>query len=69
MEKLNIDDAFVMEIVVDKINEMIDKLMEMDERLSKRISNHWKYHRYLSKRIELVEDKLGIKQDDTGQDK
>lgn len=45
MEKLTYEDAFVMEIVVNKINEIITRLDELEDRLDGRISAHWKYHR------------------------
>ncbi len=44
-EKLTLEDAYVMELVVNKINEIIDRLDEMENRLDGRIDNHWKYHR------------------------
>ena len=60
MEKLSYNDAFVMEIVVDKINEIIDYVEKTEEILYGRIDAHWKYHRYLNKRIEEMEKILGI---------
>jgi len=44
-EKLTLEDAYVMELVVNKINELIDRLDEMENRIDGRIDNHWKYHR------------------------
>lgn len=44
-EKLTLEDAYVMELVVNKINELIDRVDDMESRLDSRIDNHWKYHR------------------------
>ena len=60
LEKLSVNDAFIMELLVDRINQMIDRIEEIDDRLTKRIDSHWKYHRFLAKRLEEVEDRLGI---------
>jgi hypothetical protein len=60
LEKLSVNDAFIMELLVDRINQIIDRIEEIDDRLTKRIDSHWKYHRFLSKRLEEVEDRLGI---------
>ena len=63
IEKINYEDAYVMEIMVDKLNEIIDAINEIDARLTQRMDNHMKYHRFLSKRLETTEDKLGIPHD------
>jgi hypothetical protein len=44
-EKLTMEDAFVMELIVNKINEVIDRLDEMEDDYDRRISAHWKFHR------------------------
>lgn len=51
MERLTVDDMFVMEIVVNKFNE----LLELVEELEGRMNNHMKYHRFLSKRLDKLE--------------
>jgi hypothetical protein len=45
MEKLTIEDAYVMELVVNKVNEIIDRLDSMEDDYDRRISAHWKFHR------------------------
>jgi len=48
-EKLTLEDAYVMELVVNKINELIDRVDEMENRLDSRIDNLWKYQRLQKK--------------------
>jgi hypothetical protein len=57
MEKITLEDALMIENVVNKINEVIDRLDAID----KRIDAHWKFHRFLGERIEKMEEKLGLK--------
>jgi hypothetical protein len=45
MEHLSNEDAYVMEIVVNKINEIIDEVNALEEHFNKRINNLWAYHR------------------------
>jgi len=45
IEKLTMDDAYVMEVVISKINEIIDRVEEMEDDYDRRISAHWKFHR------------------------
>jgi len=58
MERLNYEDAFVMEIVVDKINSIIEELEVMKKGLTERIDNNWKHHKQLSRRLEALEEAL-----------
>ena len=51
MEKLTLEDALMIENVIEKINEIIDRLDAID----KRIDAHWKFHRFLNERIEKLE--------------
>jgi hypothetical protein len=53
MEKLSLEDALMIENVVNKINLIIEEL----EYLDGRIDRHWKFHRYLDKRVEGLEEK------------
>jgi len=56
MERLSYEDVHVAELVVDKINEIIDFIKVLDEKLSSRIDNNWKHHRQLSYRLEELEE-------------
>jgi len=60
MEKITLEDALMIENVVNKFNEIIDRLDAID----KRVDAHWKFHRFLGERIERLEEKLGIKKED-----
>lgn len=44
MEKLTYEDAMLLENVVSKMNEIIDRLEAIDVRIDK----HWSYHRHKS---------------------
>ena len=55
IEKLTYDDAFALEVIVDKINEIIDRVEEMEDDYDRRISAHWKFHR------KEQEDKEGMR--------
>ena len=48
MEKLDFEDSYVMEIVVNKINEIIDEVSLLEEHFNKRINNLWAYHRRMN---------------------
>ena len=52
IERLNLEDVFVMELLVNKINEIIDELNGLDDRLTQRIDNNWKHHKQMSRGIE-----------------
>lgn len=45
-EKLNYDDGYIGEILVNKINELIDRVDALEDRLGTRMDKHWAYHRY-----------------------
>jgi len=64
MEKLKYEDAFVMEIVVDKINEIIENLQAIENDLHSRIDALWKYQRVkkdeMEKRLRETEELLGV---------
>jgi tetrahydromethanopterin S-methyltransferase subunit G len=51
MEKLTVEDALMIENVVNKMNEIIDRLDAVD----KRMDNHWSYHRHLKEKDEKKE--------------
>ena len=53
IEKLTLDDALMIENVVNKINLIIEEL----EYLDKRIDRHWAYHRYSDKRVDVLEER------------
>ena len=57
---MTVEDALMIENVVNKMNEIIDRLDAID----KRVDAHWKFHRFLGERIERLEEKLGIKKED-----
>jgi hypothetical protein len=57
MEKLTLENALLIENVVDKINEIIDELQYLD----KRIDRHWAYHRRILKDKEMVKEGEKIK--------
>lgn len=56
MEKLTLEDALMIENVVEKINSIIEEINYLD----KRIDRHWAYHRYLDKRIEALEERTKV---------
>lgn len=56
MEKLTLEDALMIENVVEKINSIIEEINYLD----KRIDRHWAYHRYLDKRIEALEERAKV---------
>jgi chaperonin cofactor prefoldin len=58
IEKLNLEDVFVMELLVNKINEIIDTVNDLDERLTQRIDNNWKHHRQMSRQIDELKENL-----------
>jgi hypothetical protein len=58
IEKLNLEDVFVMELLVNKINEIIDAVNSLDDRLTQRIDNNWKHHRQMSRDIENLKEAL-----------
>jgi hypothetical protein len=58
IEKLNIEDFFVMELAANKLNEIIDTINDIDERLSQRITDNWRHHKQMIKRIEQLEEQL-----------
>ena len=45
IEKLKLDDAWMLENIVDRINQLIDAF----EYLDKRMDRHWQYHRMKEK--------------------
>lgn len=45
MKKLTYEDGLMLDALIDKINEIIDYIIDMDERLNRRIHNHWAWHR------------------------
>ncbi len=69
-EKLNYDDAYVGEILVNKVNEIIDRLDTIEEKVADRFNANWKYQRIkkeeLDKRFQAIERKLGIKYEEEG---
>jgi hypothetical protein len=74
VEKLRYEDSFVNEILVNKINELIDELEKVDDAMAKRIENHWKFHRIksyeLEERLLKIESALGFKKETSnGSDK
>ena len=60
MEKLTLEDAYVAELMVNKINELIDTVTEMEERLSSRIDRHWAYHRMTAEKKPKIIPKEGV---------
>jgi hypothetical protein len=49
MEKLLDEDAFVPQVVVSKINEIVEAFNALAgtvEKVDERVSNHWMYHRH-----------------------
>jgi len=65
MNRLTFEDAFVMEIVVNKINEIIEYVEKVEEGLHSRVDALWKYQRVkkdeMEKRLREMEDLLGVK--------
>jgi hypothetical protein len=53
MEKLSLEDALMIENVVNKINLIIEEL----EYLDKRIDRHWAYHRRVLEDKEMRKEK------------
>jgi hypothetical protein len=58
MEKLTLEDAHVAELMVNKINEIIDVVNDLEERLSSRIDNHWAYHRHIKMTMDGVKTRV-----------
>ena len=63
IEKLNLEDFFVMELAVDKINQIIDALNDIDDRLSQRIDSNWKHHKLIVRQLDELKEKLGQKKE------
>lgn len=63
-EKLTYEDGYVGEILVNKMNEIIDRLDAVEERLDSRFNSHWKYHRIKQEEIDAIKIKVGLKTED-----
>jgi hypothetical protein len=59
IEKLNLEDLFVMELLGNKINEIIDTINDVDDRLSQRVSDNWKHHKQMVRQIDEIKEKMG----------
>jgi len=55
MEKLTYDDAFVMEIVVNRINDIIEEVQESEVSFDSRLNSNWKSHRLFNDRLDKLE--------------
>ena len=60
-EKLTYDDGYVGEILVNKINELIDRIDALDDKLADRFNQHWKYHRIKQEEMDAIKRKIGLK--------
>jgi len=52
IKKIEYEDAYMMENIINKINEIIDEVNDQD----KRIDRHWRFHRLREKEDKKEED-------------
>jgi hypothetical protein len=62
IEKLTSEDMYVMELVMDRINQLIDKVDKIEKDLTDRLDNNWKHHKHLRREIDSIKESLGTAQ-------